>query len=145
MQIKQIVKHGVSFRVNGNESLYHGMPFWDAFQCGLWERATINIINRHCSPDRSFIDIGAWIGPTTLFGACIAQHVFSVEPDPVALQTLKTNIKLNHDLEERITIFEGALGDKSGELKIGNPQEFGNSKTSVLFFTSEDMRLGYRR
>ena len=34
-----------------------------------------------CSPGATYIDFGAWIGPTALFAASYANRVFALEPD----------------------------------------------------------------
>ena len=132
-QVKTIEKNGCSFLVKGNETLYHGAPFWDVVQNNRWEPETFKIIEKFCSKHHAFIDMGAWIGPTTLFGACIANQVYAVEPDPVAIAALKENMALNKELAAKITLFEGCISDSTGSMAIGNQTQFGNSETSLLY------------
>jgi FkbM family methyltransferase len=131
--VKTISKNGYSFVVKGEQRLYNGELFWDLVQNDQWENETFEIIARYCSSTHSFIDVGAWIGPTTLFGACVAKHVYSIEPDPVAISELQENMRLNKQLTEKISLFEGCLCDSTGTARIGNPREFGNSESSLLF------------
>ena len=131
--IKVVKKLGYRFVVHGNEKLLHGRPFWDQVNDGLWEPETFRIIEKYAEPSRAFIDIGAWIGPTTLFGACVAGKVFSVEPDPVAISALKDNIALNAALATKIRLFEGCIANVSGPVSIGNPKGFGNTLSSLLY------------
>ena len=99
-----VLKNGHIFNVLRDGRLFHEQPFWDVVQNGQWEPKTFAIIERHCSPDHVFIDIGAWIGPTTLFAAGIAKHVYAVEPDPVSVVALKKNIALNAGFSHKITV-----------------------------------------
>ncbi len=131
--MKTIHKSSYAFHVAEDEPLYHGEPFWDVVQDNRWENKTFELIERFCRADKAFIDIGAWIGPTTLFGACIAKHVYAVEPDPVAAETLRSNIHLNANLSAKITLFEGCISDNTGTVEIGNPNPLGDSQTSILF------------
>jgi FkbM family methyltransferase len=103
------------------------------FNSIVGENKTFNIIQRYCKKDKALIDIGAWIGPITLFGDAVASHVYAVEPDPVAVNCLKANIALNNGYAEKISLFEGCISGTTGTLTIGNPETFGNSKSSLLF------------
>ena len=130
---RTIQKEGCSFQVDDGDNLYHGEPFWNAVAGDRWEKETFRMIKKYADPGRSFIDLGAWIGPTTLFGACLCRHVYAVEPDPVALETLKRNIGMNPHLKDKISLFEGCIGEKSGTETMGNNAALGNSETSLMF------------
>jgi FkbM family methyltransferase len=60
-----------------------------------WEPYTFTVLHKYITKDTVMVDLGAWYGPTTLFGAQLAKRVFSLEPDPVAYTTLDMNVKLN--------------------------------------------------
>lgn len=53
-----------------------------------WEDRTFIILDTFLDARRSFIDVGAWIGPTVLYGAAKAQHIYCFEPDPEAYRVL---------------------------------------------------------
>jgi FkbM family methyltransferase len=129
---KRVIKHDRTFFVCGDEPLYHGIPFWDVVNKDLWERETFSCLRKYCHKENSYIDIGAWIGPTVLYGACVSKHVYAIEPDPVAVNQLKDNMVLNKNLKNKITLYEGCISDISGKIEISNSKSFGNSQTSIL-------------
>jgi FkbM family methyltransferase len=109
---------------------YH-FAFWRAFSKGYWEPATLQIISRFTSPDTSYVDVGAWIGPTVLHGAAQAKHVYCFEPDPTALRFLNWNLDLNN--VRNVTRFGLALAAKPGVFQISTfGEEPGDSKSSLL-------------
>jgi FkbM family methyltransferase len=111
--------------------------FWDEVEQKNWEQDTFRIFKKFIKKDSSYIDIGAWIGPTALFGAHLAKKVYAVEPDPVAYSELINNIELNNNLKDRIVAFYGCIGNSNGKVKIGNPFSVGSSSSSLLFCDSE--------
>ena len=124
---------GIKFKVE-NQSNGH---FWDEVEKGHWEPTTFRIMKHFVKRDSTYIDIGAWIGPTVLFGAQLAEKVYAVEPDPVAYRELVNNIELNDNLKDRIVVFYGCIGYSNGEVRIGNPYSVGSSSSSLLFSKSE--------
>ncbi len=79
------------------------------------------------------IDIGAWIGPTTLYGANLARHVYAFEPDPVAYDELKYNVAINPNIKDKITACPVCISDKCGPTSLGTWSVFGDSMSSLLF------------
>src|SRR5918994_6819920 len=71
------------------------LQFWYAWQLGFWERETFNVIDKFVTKGHTFIDVGAWIGPTVLYGVHRAARAFAFEPDPVAFPELEANAKAN--------------------------------------------------
>jgi len=124
----QVSTHGKTFYAGSKHE-----HFWRRVANGLWEPHTYKVFERFLSAEHSYIDIGAWIGPTVLYGAQIAKHTYAVEPDPVALQFLKTNLMFNQDLIDKITLFEGCIGESDGQVQIGTNSHFGDSMSSLLF------------
>ena len=101
-----------------------------------WEQNTFRIFKKFLNKDSSYIDIGAWIGPTVLFAVHFAKKVYAVEPDPIAYRELLNNIEANNNLKDRIVVFYGCIGNSNGKVKIGNPYEVGSSSSSLLFSKS---------
>ena len=117
---------GERFRVDP----YHSR-FWRKAGAGHWEPETFDILKRHLSPDRDYLDIGAWIGPTVLFGARHARRVVALEPDPTAFRALTWNIELNGI--ENVAALPVALADQVGITRMaGMRGERGDSTTSLL-------------
>lgn len=106
--------------------------FWKRLQNGKWEKETFDIFDRFLDKEHSYIDIGAWIGPTVLYGAQISKHCYAVEPDYVAYQSLKSNIALNKNLMENITLYNGAISNKTGKTSISGKFNLGDSMSSIL-------------
>jgi FkbM family methyltransferase len=47
----------------------------------------------HLKPEHTFVDLGAWVGAHSLYASRITTNVIAVEPDPVAWEILKENLK----------------------------------------------------
>src|SRR6185295_3331065 len=72
---------------------HDGWDFWGEWERGTWEPGTREAIESHVTPGSTYVDIGAWIGPTVLWAAPIAARVLALEPDPVAYLLLVENTK----------------------------------------------------
>ncbi|MCA0872340.1 FkbM family methyltransferase [Seohaeicola saemankumensis] len=109
---------------------YHS-KFWRRASAGNWEPETFAVLRDHLHPDRDYLDIGAWIGPTVLFGARRARHVYCFEPDPVAFRHLAWNIELNG--LRNVSAFAVALSNRFGVARMASfGGEAGDSMTSLL-------------
>ena len=98
--------HGVPFRVNPDH-----LAFWRSVSQGRWENETFAILDRFLKPDLDFIDIGAWIGPLTLYAAGRSRRVLAVEPDFHAYRCLLENLGLNR--LRNVVTFQAALGART--------------------------------
>jgi len=117
---------GFDFRLDP----YHS-KFWAKATRGAWEPETFDVLKTHLSSDRDYLDIGAWIGPTVLFGARHARHVWCFEPDPEAFRALAWNLSLNGI--ENVSALPVALSDKAGLARMASFRgERGDSMTSLL-------------
>ena len=103
----------------------------------LWEVHTHKILEKFLDSNHSFIDIGAFIGPTTLYGAFIAKKVYAIEPDPIAFNELKKNVLLNHVLKEKIELHQICIHICSDQVKFGSMLNGGDSMSSILFKDSK--------
>jgi FkbM family methyltransferase len=70
--------------------------------------------------DTVFIDVGAHQGLYTVYACRRARRVLSVEPNPMALAYLKTNIALNNC--HNTIVAPKAAGDKRGVVKLRVPR-----------------------
>jgi FkbM family methyltransferase len=106
--------------------------FWNDVNNGKWEPNTLAIIDRLLKSGGTYIDVGAWIGPTVLKAAQQATRVIAYEPDPVAQAELRRNVALNglSNVEVRAV----ALFDKSGTMDFGGgiANELGKSVSSLM-------------
>ena len=103
-----------------------------------WEPQTFSVLRRFAASDASYIDIGAWIGPTALFAASLAKRVYAIEPDPVAHAELVSNVQLNPELAPRlvcsevcITASNGFTPLYTGGMYYGPANELGDSMSSI--------------
>ena len=109
---------------------YHS-KFWHKVSAGNWEPSTFAVLDKYLSPDRDYLDIGAWIGPTVLYGARRARKVWCFEPDPTAFRHLAWNLDLN-DIQN-VSAFSVALSDRFGVARMASVRgEPGDSTSSLL-------------
>ena len=69
--------------------------FWKLVNQEKWEYETFLVFDSNINEQTLFIDIGGWIGPTSLYGAQLAKKTLSLEPDPIAYRKFKENLDLN--------------------------------------------------
>jgi len=109
---------------------YHS-KFWRKAGAGSWEPGTFRVLSDHLDDAHDYLDIGAWIGPTVLFGARKARHVWCFEPDPTAFRALAWNIELNG--LRNVSAFAAALSQDVGVARMASfGGEAGDSMTSLL-------------
>lgn len=105
--------------------------FWAEFERGEWEPETLTTV-RELVPERGvLIDIGAWIGPVTLYAAVeIGAAVVAYEPDPVAVTNLRANIVLNA-VDDLVVVVEAAVAPADGTVRLGARGRYGDSMSYV--------------
>jgi FkbM family methyltransferase len=128
----QIQAHGKHFKV----SPANHMSFWNEVLSGAWESATYAIFDRFLDPQHSYIDIGAWIGPTVLYGCQLAKMAYALEPDPLAFAELEQNIAQNKGDADNVRLFNACIAPRSGEVTLGSRGQ-GNDSTSSLLFAKK--------
>jgi FkbM family methyltransferase len=118
--------NGVPFRLDP----YHS-KFWRKAAAGKWEPETFQVLDAHLDKDHDYLDIGAWIGPTVLYGAHRARRVMCFEPDPVAFRHLAWNLELNR--VDNVSAFSVAISSGFGLARMASfGGEAGDSTTSLL-------------
>lgn len=122
-----VKKRDTEFNISGLYSLGWFMP---KVHNGNWEENTFHILDHYQNPDKIYLDIGAWIGPTVLYSANKFKQVICFEPDPIALERLKENISVNSF--DNITVIEKALSDRNSVSEFGGNGELGNSMSTLL-------------
>ena len=142
----------VNFNVKGDFSVY-----WFSNYIDIWEPNTFHILNYYApryGREKSvhigdvkrniYVDIGSWIGPTVMYSALFYAHVVAIEPDPVALQRLKSNLSVNN--YSNITLIEKALTIVNDKILFGGNGSLGNSESTMLVGNSQyiDERWGGR-
>lgn len=114
--------HGVdySFDPSKNSEIANYQWFMHALSTGSWENDTFAVFNNVKDFTKTAIDIGAWIGPTSIWLSKHFNNVIAVEPDKVALKSLKANLK-SSNCDNNVTIIERPIYSKSNvKLFFGN-------------------------
>lgn len=163
--IMDIHRGPVQFYVDQWAPGRYNQEFWTSvYQECKWEEDVTNFLERHAKTNNvGFLDIGAWIGPHVLFywgllrvlGQTGNRKIVAVEPDPVARNVLKTNLRLNGipflmlDIQGHVCENEGNITRENADVVIvpfcvshssgtqvsfgprSVQDEWGNSTTSV--------------
>jgi len=137
--MKLITRGTTSFYVDG---AYSEKWFQQSVSSYGWEPETFNIIDKYGNINKSYIDVGAWIGPTVLYANNKYKHCYAFEPDPVAYDQLMQNIKVNNF---DITVVKMALDNNTGTTLFGGNGAFGNSMSTLLVRKEDDMNDGTKR
>jgi FkbM family methyltransferase len=111
--------------------------FWDRVEAGRWEPGTLAIIDRLVDDRTTFLDLGAWVGPTALYAAGIARRVIAVEADPAALDQLQRNLRVNPGLAGRTEVAARAIHTHPGPVTMGAQRKPGGSMSSLLLAGAE--------
>jgi FkbM family methyltransferase len=106
--------------------------FWDKVEGGLWEPETLALMDQQIAPGTTFVDLGAWVGPTALYAAALGARVIALEADPVALTQLRRNLAANPALARRIEVLARAVHAAEGRVAFGARRKPGDSMSSVL-------------
>jgi FkbM family methyltransferase len=132
LKFMKINRYGKTFFVSGNLEYF---LFW---KYKSWEEDTYRILWKYLDADHSYIDIGAWIGPTVLFAAQTAKKTYAIEPDPYAFKELEKNVSLNPTLKQKISLHEKCINVSSGKVRFGSPSMGGDTISSLRFGDSEN-------
>jgi len=100
----KIKKNSEIFFIENNPNNLN-LSFWkDSY--GDWEISMFEIFDKYLDSNKIFIDIGGWIGGTTMYGCRKAKHVYSFEADKNSFDeiciNLKTNCSNNYTLANKI-------------------------------------------
>lgn len=123
---RTISKAGIAHTVAGPES------FWDWYEREDWEPETVAVYDRFLRPGATYVDLGAWIGPTVLLAASKAGRIVCAEPDPKAYPVLLENLALNPEVAAKTTAFPVAVGARDGDVVLSSTGEGGDSNSSVM-------------
>jgi FkbM family methyltransferase len=130
MESISVNKNGLNFQVLEDDP--QKIRFWKKLSGDDWEPQTFEVFNRFLDKNKSYLDIGAWIGPTVLYGAGLAKHVYAFEPDRVAFGKLIQNVAQNKELAQKITCLNLAVSTSRSKLKLYMKSSSGDSMSSLL-------------
>jgi len=95
-----------------------------------WENNTFHILEEYANKNLSYIDIGAWNGPTVLYASPLYKNIICLEPDKIALRRLYNNIQVNNF--KNIRVIEKCLSKNNNPIKFGGNGTWGNSESTIL-------------
>lgn len=124
-----VLQNGKKFTVveiPGTES----WGFWDFYSSGQWESTTLDALDSLLKPGDLLFDIGAWVGPITLWAASNGVRVIAVEPDPEAFEALRQNISAS-GFDSLVQLEQVAIADYDGEVSLGQQEILGDSQSSL--------------
>lgn len=123
----EIEREGIPFQVAiGEPGLNYG-NFWSLFVSD-WEPSTLGWIKELANPNKGFLDIGGWIGPTSLWASKFFRTVHSYEPDPVAFKYLELNVANNTN---NVVLHNSAINSDGKEVSLFSRDGLGSSMTSM--------------
>lgn len=109
--------------------------YWEQqFASGVWEPETFSVLDDILQLGHTFVDLGAWVGPITLWAAEICDHVIAIEPDPSAAAILLGNIGMN---THNVLVWPTAVtsADRLGDdrvVTLRNRSAWGNSGSTII-------------
>lgn len=118
--------------INKTFSVNHHM-FWKRLEKGEWEVNCINYLYKIIQEGQTIIDVGAWIGPCTLFFSELVKangKVIAFDPDPVAFKILKENIKINN--LSNVCAEKLLISNNNENVKLLSKSKFGGSGSSII-------------
>jgi FkbM family methyltransferase len=131
MTALDVARGPVDYRVRRDEQA----PFWDRVSDGTWEPHSFTVLDDHLAPGLWYVDVGAWIGPLSLYAAGLGARCLAFEPDPVAFEALVANLALNPAFAARVEARPEAVAARAGSVRIGSITSGigGDSMSSLLF------------
>jgi len=125
----KIEKNNISFNIHP-----HSKEWFCQYYNNNWEAETFHILDHY--KGGTYIDIGAWTGPTVLYSANLYDRVIAIEPDPIALSILEENLNANNF--SNVTVVKKGLSDNNGKSFFGGNGPLGNSESTLLINDKED-------
>uniref|UniRef100_A0A7S0Q9V7 tRNA(Phe) (4-demethylwyosine(37)-C(7)) aminocarboxypropyltransferase n=1 Tax=Coccolithus braarudii TaxID=221442 RepID=A0A7S0Q9V7_9EUKA len=104
---------------------------WDKFCAGVWEPYTFELLDSLLSSQQNavFLDVGAYVGPLSLYAASLNATVFAVEADVDNFGSLLANVGVNAaELRDRISTHLLAVSDVSAMVRMSKP----DTRTSAV-------------
>jgi FkbM family methyltransferase len=121
--MREVNIRGHKFQVTENQN-----AFWDNVEKGLWEPETFEVLEYFCRQGKTFVDIGAWNGVTSIYAKALGCNTVSIEPDGNIHHDLTLNLVSNNCRPPYCL----AISDENGVKHLGTQSNFGNSESSLI-------------
>tara|TARA_B110000908_G_C10081021_1_gene369579 strand:- start:63 stop:788 length:726 start_codon:yes stop_codon:yes gene_type:complete len=123
-ELEQFNSYGLNFKFDPNQNTT--IPNFDWYINSLknetWEPETFKVFQKCANRDKIALDIGAWMGATTIALSKHFKKVYSLEPDFLALDALRNNIKTNGC--NNVEVIPHALYSEKTKLNFGTNPDF---------------------
>jgi FkbM family methyltransferase len=83
---------------------------------GEYDTESCSTIRHFVKPSMVCMDVGANVGLLSMLMAQLGASVYAFEPGPPYVERMQANLRLNPELESRVTIEQLGLADKPGTL-----------------------------
>jgi FkbM family methyltransferase len=101
------------------------LHFWENVYTN-WEHETFDTFDKLLDPNKVFIDIGGWIGTTSMYSSRNSKHVYSIEADNQSFIDMSKNLKIN--CKNNYTLINKAIYNVDNiELHFGKNKFLNNS------------------
>ena len=98
-----------------------------------WEEETFDIFNKVKNTEKIAIDIGAWVGTTSIWLSKHFKRVIAMEPDVKSLNILRKSLDLSHC--DNVEVCDQAISNSEEEMFFGGI--YGNLNTSMSQLKTE--------
>ena len=141
---REVIAYGSKFifDTDKNKSIQNFNWLVNVLQNQTWEPVTFDIFNKLKDENKIAIDVGGWIGVTTIYLSKIFKHVITVEADTIAYNALSENIKDNFC--DNVTLINKAFyNSKYDKITFGTNSynfdaKFGSSTSQTKLQTDND-------
>lgn len=137
---RTVTRSGYTFDVEDGP-ITESWDFWGLWARGDWEGRMIAVMDEVMPVGGTLLDVGAWIGPWTLWAAARWHPVIALEPDGDAFMQLSGNVKANR-LEGLVHLMPVAAGLRNGHCDLwAGGDKWGNSTSSTQRETGPKARV----
>jgi FkbM family methyltransferase len=124
----KINKNNEQFLIKNNNP---NLTFWKDIYSN-WENDTFNVFDKYLSKDKIFIDIGGWIGTTTMYGSRKSQKVYSIDANNDSFNDMiQTNCINNYTLINKVIYNIDNIKIKIGKNKFLSDSELNDSTSQI--------------
>jgi FkbM family methyltransferase len=138
IEMIEIQKNNEIFLIKNNEN-DQNLLFWKNIY-STWENETFSIFDEFLDKNKIFIDIGGWIGTTSMYGSRNSKYVYIVEANNNSCKDMKLNLEINCNNNYEI-INKVVYNIDNIKLKFGKNTFLDNSKindsTSQIYENDE--------
>lgn len=92
-----------------------------------------NIFSKYLTDKKDFVEIGAFVGATSIYASKLCRKVYACEPDPICFEMLQSNIekKKSGGLCENVFIVPFAISNATRTEPLYSNNVLGNGMSSI--------------